>query len=60
MGRPPDMILGTVEHLEVAHFFMPPWAGTPEEAQLLTDYLTSIRPPRPAAWQPLGPAKETP
>jgi len=60
LGRPRDMILGTVEHLEVAHFFMPPWAGTPQEAEILTDYLVSIRPPRPAGMQPLGSAKETP
>jgi cytochrome bd-type quinol oxidase subunit 1/mono/diheme cytochrome c family protein len=60
VGRPREMILGTVEHLEVAHFFMPPWAGTPQEAQLLTDYLASITPPRPAGMAPLAQAKETP
>ena len=27
---------------------MPPWCGTPEEAELLTDYLMTINPPRPA------------
>jgi cytochrome bd-type quinol oxidase subunit 1/mono/diheme cytochrome c family protein len=59
-GRPRDMILGTVEHLEVAHFFMPPWAGTPPEAEILTDYLMSIRTPRPAGMRPLAPPKETP
>ena len=26
---------------------MPPWCGTPEEAELMTDYLMSINPPRP-------------
>jgi mono/diheme cytochrome c family protein len=59
-GRPRDMILGTVEHLEVAHFFMPPWTGTPQEAEILADYLTSIRPPRPAGMAPLSKEMETP
>ena len=31
---------------------MPPWCGTPEEAELLTDYLMSIAPPRPAGMLP--------
>ena len=39
-----------VEHLEGV-YFMPPWCGTAEEAELMTDYLMSINPPRPArAW----------
>jgi len=43
-----EMIGRVVEHPEKAHFFMPPWAGTPEEAQLLTKYLASIAPPHPS------------
>lgn len=46
-GRPPEMIKSLLLHLELAHFFMPPWAGTDEEADLLTEYLGSIAPPRP-------------
>jgi hypothetical protein len=42
------MIQIVVEHPEKAQFFMPPWAGTKEEAQLLTLYLQSIAPPHPA------------
>ena len=45
-GRSRDMIRSTIEHLE-AVFFMPPWSGTPEEAELLTDYLMTVRPLRP-------------
>jgi len=47
-GWTPEMIRTVVEHLEKAHFFMPPWAGTPEEAELLTKYLMSIAPPHPS------------
>lgn len=47
-GWTPDLIQTVVEHPEKAQFFMPPWAGTPEEAQLLTQYLSSIAPPHPA------------
>ena len=47
-----DMISGLVEHLEEGHFFMPPWAGTDKEAQLMTDYLMSIAPPRPQGMKP--------
>lgn len=46
-GRPRPMIKELVLHLHLAHFFMPPWAGNEAEAELLTDYLTSIAPPRP-------------
>jgi cytochrome bd-type quinol oxidase subunit 1 len=46
-GKSRDMVLSTVEHLETAQFFMPAWAGTPEEAELMTDYLMSVSPPRP-------------
>jgi cytochrome bd-type quinol oxidase subunit 1 len=47
-GWTPDMILGLVENLERTQFFMPPFAGTPEEAALLSDYLASIAMPYPA------------
>jgi cytochrome bd ubiquinol oxidase subunit I len=45
-GRPRELVRSTVEHLD-AVLFMPPWCGTPQEAELLTDYLMSINPPRP-------------
>lgn len=51
-GRPPEMIQPLVEHLHQVHFFMPPWSGTTEEAQLLTAYLVSIAPPRPTGMLP--------
>jgi cytochrome bd ubiquinol oxidase subunit I len=51
-GRTEEMNLWTVENLEKAHFFMPPWAGTPEEARLLAQYMTSIAPPRPQGMHP--------
>jgi mono/diheme cytochrome c family protein len=51
-GRPRQMVLDLVEHLEQAHFFMPPWAGTPQEAELLTDYLMRLAPPRPGGMAP--------
>ncbi|MDW8329258.1 MAG: cytochrome ubiquinol oxidase subunit I [Candidatus Bipolaricaulota bacterium] len=46
-GWTPEMIRNLVQNPEKFHFFMPPWAGTPEEAELLTKYLLSIAPPRP-------------
>jgi cytochrome bd ubiquinol oxidase subunit I len=46
-GKSRESVLWTVEHLEEAQFFMPPWAGTPEEAELATDYLMSIAPKAP-------------
>lgn len=51
-GHTREMILDTVVHLERAHFFMPPWAGTREEAELVADYLTGIAPPRPRGMFP--------
>ena len=45
-GRPRELVRSTVEHLG-AVFFMPPWCGTPEEVELMTDYLMNINPPRP-------------
>jgi cytochrome bd-type quinol oxidase subunit 1 len=43
-----EMIKTVVEHPELTHFFMPPWAGTKEEAILLTKYLAEIAPAHPA------------
>lgn len=47
-GWDPELIRTVVEHPEKAQFFMPPWSGTQEEAQLLSEYLYSIAPPHPA------------
>ncbi len=41
------MLRAAVDHPEQLRFFMPPWAGTPEEAALLVTYLQSIAPPPP-------------
>lgn len=46
-GWTPEMIKNLVQNTDKFRFFMPPWAGTPEEAELLTKYLISITPPRP-------------
>jgi hypothetical protein len=46
-GRPREFVYELVTNLDESHFFMPPWAGTAEEAELLTDYLMHIAPPRP-------------
>lgn len=51
-GRPQGMIEDLVKHLEVSHFFMPPWAGTDEEARLIAEYLATIAPKRPAGMAP--------
>jgi cytochrome bd ubiquinol oxidase subunit I len=51
-GRTEAMNLDLIENLDRAPFFMPPWAGTREEAQLLAAYLSSIAPPRPAGMEP--------
>ncbi len=42
-----EMIQNVVEHPEQVHFFMPPWAGTTEEAHVLTEYLRTVTPPYP-------------
>lgn len=46
-GWSKDMIHTVVTHLHKAHFFMPPWSGTPAEAELLTEYLVSLSQPSP-------------
>jgi mono/diheme cytochrome c family protein len=50
-GWTPEMIRSVVEHPERAQFFMPPFAGTPEEVDLLTEYLVSIARPYPPGLQ---------
>lgn len=52
-GRDLDMNFALVKHLEKAHFFMPPWCGTEQEALILARYLTSIAPPRPRSMDPV-------
>jgi cytochrome d ubiquinol oxidase subunit I len=52
-NRSREQIRNLVEHLDT-YVFMPPWAGANEEADLLTDYLMSIAPPRPKGMR-LGP-----
>jgi cytochrome bd ubiquinol oxidase subunit I len=42
------MIRALVGDPDKAHFVMPPWAGTAEEADLLTEYLATLTPGRPA------------
>jgi cytochrome bd ubiquinol oxidase subunit I len=46
-GRSRELVRSGIEHLDSV-LFMPPWCGTPQEAELLTDYLMSIKPLRPA------------
>jgi cytochrome d ubiquinol oxidase subunit I len=43
-----EMILAVVKEPHRARFFMPPFAGTAEEAELLTDYLVTVARPFPA------------
>lgn len=45
-GRSREQVRSLIDHLDT-YVFMPPWAGTTEEAEILTDYLMSIAPPRP-------------
>jgi len=47
-GWTPEMVRSVVLEPEKARFNMPPWAGTPAEAELLTRYLVSIGPPQPS------------
>ncbi len=46
-GWTPPMLRDLVEHPEQVRYFMPPWAGTPEEASLLADFLRGVAPPAP-------------
>jgi cytochrome bd-type quinol oxidase subunit 1 len=47
-----DMIELAIPVLHRTRFTMPQWLGTPAETELLTDYLLSIRPPRPKGMLP--------
>ena len=47
-GRSREMIVSLIENLHRTHLSMPPWSGTPEEAELLAAYLDQIPPPRPS------------
>jgi cytochrome bd-type quinol oxidase subunit 1 len=55
-GWTPELIRSVVGHLNESTFFMPPWVGTPEEADVLTRYLSSIAYPRPGGMEP-GPGR---
>ena len=57
-GRTPRLIRELLDHLELAQVTMPPWSGTPEEADLLTEYLVSIAPKRPQGMSLGQPAAE--
>lgn len=46
-GYPTEMIKIVVDNPELAAFFMPPFAGTPEEAEILTRFLSSLAPAHP-------------
>ena len=48
----PEMIRALVNDLSRTRFTMPPWAGTPEEAELLVAYLADLAPARPAGMLP--------
>ena len=59
-GRPREAVLDTIKRLD-DNFFMPPWCGTEQEAELLTDYLMTIKSPPPAGirlWEKPGGANE--
>ena len=46
------MIRALVRDLDRAHFTMPPWSGTPEEAELVAAYLAEHRPAAPDGMLP--------
>jgi len=54
-----ERIHDLIIELDQAPFFMPPWCGTPSEAELLADYLQSIAPKRPPGMLPVAPATES-
>lgn len=59
-GQEKPEILHTIENLNKGHFFMPPWCGTREEADLLAEYLVSIAPPSPRGMLPETTAQAAP
>jgi len=52
-GWTPGMIREVIDELNRTRFVMPPWSGTPEEADLLTAYLASIAKPLPQGMIPM-------
>jgi mono/diheme cytochrome c family protein len=58
-GWPPERIRDLVKNLSRDRYTMPPWCGTPEEAELLVQYLAGIAPPRPAGMLPDQSTRET-
>jgi mono/diheme cytochrome c family protein len=50
-GWTPEMIDESVKRPEQLRFFMPPWMGTPQEAELLAAYLRTVVPPYPGGMQ---------
>jgi mono/diheme cytochrome c family protein len=57
-GWKPERIRDLVTHLSQERFTMPPWTGMPEEADLLTAYLSDIAPKRPEGMMPEEAKKE--
>ncbi|MGA2033053.1 MAG: cytochrome ubiquinol oxidase subunit I [Thermoguttaceae bacterium] len=51
-GWTPPMIRSLIDDMHVVRFTMPPWSGTPQEADLLVEYLVSIAPKRPGGMLP--------
>lgn len=51
-SRPRPMLVDMIRHLHETHYFMPPWSGTAEEAEVLADYLLTIAPERPKGIYP--------
>ena len=47
VGRSQDELKKFALRLNYSHYYMPPWSGTEVEADLLAEYLTSIRPKYP-------------
>jgi len=47
-GKSPGMIMGMMADLNHTAFFMPPLCATPEEAEVLLDYIKTISRPYPA------------
>jgi mono/diheme cytochrome c family protein len=45
-ARSREMIVSLIHDLHEANMYMPPWSGTPEEAELLADYLDALPRPR--------------
>jgi cytochrome bd-type quinol oxidase subunit 1 len=57
-GWTPEMLRSLVRDLNRVHFTMPPWSGTPEEADMLAAYLQSIAPQPPTGMYPHNPEPE--